>query len=853
MSRVFLVHDLSLDRRIVVKVLPPDLAAGLSTDRFNREIHLAARLQHPHIVPLLTASAKDGLLYYAMPFIEGESLRARLARQHELPVGDVVRTLRDIVDALSYAHANGVVHRDIKPDNVLMAGHHALVTDFGVSKALSNATGESDLTSAGIALGTPAYMSPEQAAADPMIDHRADIYSVGALGYELLTGRPPFAGMAPQQVLAAHLTRAPEHVSQHRATVPPALAALIMRCLEKRAADRWQSAEELLAQLEVLATPSGGMEPAGGLPWRARQGIDARLVPAGVAMLMLVGAGIWWATRPTPPYVVGSTTQITNSPGLELDAAVSPDGNLVAFAAGPAGRTRIYVRQIAGGTGRALTDSALGTARTPRWTADGQSVTLLVGQSLYTAPALGGTPQLLIDAGDYEFASPALAPDGKSIAYADQDGINVRPLAGGAARKVAETHYPNYLVWSPDGRRIAWVSDNAWFIYGLTNLGNLAPSSIWLVDAQGGEPIRVTDVDHLNTSPVWTPDGRALLFVSSLGGGRDIYEQRLARSGKPRGKPVRLTTGLNAHTISLSADGSRLAYSVLTTRSNLWWAPISATGTTPFSAARPVTDENQTVEGMGVSPDGNWLVYDSNRSGTQHIFKIRISGGEPIQLTRDSVDDFLPAWSPDGRQIAYHSWRAGNRDIYVVAADGREPRAVTGYPGHEMYPAWSPDGQELLFISDRNKRWELHAIRRGTNEGWSAPRQITTDFGYNGRWSPDGRTVAYVSLTDTTLHVANADGTGARLLFDGHALGLTTPQVAFGRRPDVVYFHAIDRDAQRAFYEIAIRGGTPRIVLRFPDPSKQPRRPEFDTDGRRLFFTVATDESDVWMMELKRK
>jgi len=857
MSRVFLVHDTALDRRIVVKVLPPDLAAGLSTDRFKREIHLAARLQHPHIVPVLSAAATDGLLHYSMPYITGESLRARLARQHELPVPDVARVLRDIVDALAYAHANGVVHRDIKPDNVLLAGHHALVTDFGVSKALSNATGESALTSAGIALGTPAYMAPEQATADPGVDHRADIYSVGALAYELLTGRPPFTGMTPQQVLAAHLSQTPDHISRHRPTVPLPLAKVVMRCLEKRPADRWQSAEELLSQLEVLATPSGGMVPTGRTVAARGRRVDAGLLAGGVGVLLVALAGTWWAMSPPPPsYTVGSTKQLTNAPGLELDAQVSPDGKLIAYVAGPIGHTRVFVRQIFGGTARPLVDAAVEAQRTPRWTLDGQSVTFLVGQSLYLAPALGGVPQRLIDAGGYEFASPALSPDATVIAYADQDAIYVRPIRGGPARKVAVSHYPNYLVWSPDGRRLAWVSENAWFIYGLGPLGNIAPSSVWVVDLNNRDlpPVRLTDVEHLNTSPMWMPDGRALFFVSSLGGGRDIFVQPLSRSGRPHGPVQRLTTGLNAHTISLSADGTRLVYSTLTTRSNLWSAPIFESSATPFSAARPVTDENQTVEGMGVSPDGAWLAYDSNRGGTQHIYKVPISGGEPIQLTRDSAEDFLPSWSPDGRQIAYHSWRNGNRDIYLVSADGREPRAATAYPGHEMNAIWSPDGRQLLFISDRNKRWELYAIKQtGETTTWSEPRQLTSNFGYNGRWSPDGKTIAYVSLNDTTVHAVSADGTGARLVFDSHPLGLTTPQVAFGRRADVLYVHAIDRDSRHVFYEVPARGGTPRLVLRFPDVGKQPRRTEFDTDGRRLFFTVATDESDVWLLELQRK
>jgi len=182
MSRVFVAEEMDLGRTVVIKVLPPDLAAGLNADRFRREIQMAARLQHPHIVPVLSAGAKDGLLYYTMPLIQGETLRARLSRAGELPVPEAARILREVADALEYAHSNGIVHRDIKPENVLLSGNHALVMDFGVAKALSEATGQTSLTSAGVALGTPTYMSPEQATADPMTDHRSDIYSLGVLG-----------------------------------------------------------------------------------------------------------------------------------------------------------------------------------------------------------------------------------------------------------------------------------------------------------------------------------------------------------------------------------------------------------------------------------------------------------------------------------------------------------------------------------------------------------------------------------------------------------------------------------------------------------------------------------------------
>jgi len=291
MSRVFLAHETALGRHVVVKVLPPETAAGVNLERFRREIQLAASLQHPHIVPLLSAGASNDLLYYTMPLVEGESLRARLARVGELPIQEAVRIVREVVDALGYAHSRGVVHRDIKPDNILISGNHALVTDFGVAKAVSDATGDASLTSMGVALGTPAYMSPEQAAADPNVDHRADLYSVGVLAYEMLCGRAPFAGMAPQQVLAAHVTQAPDPISARRDTVPPALGELVMRCLEKKAADRPQRAEDMLAHLESMTTPAG-MAPTGatGAVSAGTEGAIRRGHPARVAMLFGVAS-----------------------------------------------------------------------------------------------------------------------------------------------------------------------------------------------------------------------------------------------------------------------------------------------------------------------------------------------------------------------------------------------------------------------------------------------------------------------------------------------------------------------------------------------------------------------------------
>ncbi len=291
MGRVFVAEETTLERKVVVKVLPPEMGRSMSADRFRREIQLAAKLQHPHIVPLLAAGATpEGMLYYTMPYIEGDSLRRRLTRAGELPIPEALRILRQVVDALAYAHARGVVHRDIKPDNILIHGNHALVTDFGVSKALSTATGPTSLTSIGVALGTPAYMSPEQAAADPNTDHRADIYAIGILAYELLTGHPPFQGSSPQQVLAAHATVPAPRIIPLRASVPQPVEDLVMLCLEKHAADRPQTADEVLQRLESLSTPSYGSTPVPMQPTQPRKA--RRRFPIGKAVAVGAAAGV---------------------------------------------------------------------------------------------------------------------------------------------------------------------------------------------------------------------------------------------------------------------------------------------------------------------------------------------------------------------------------------------------------------------------------------------------------------------------------------------------------------------------------------------------------------------------------
>ncbi|MDF2772854.1 MAG: putative serine/threonine protein kinase [Geminicoccaceae bacterium] len=292
MSRVFVAHDTRLGRQVVVKVLSPDLAAGVNSERFHREILVAAQLQHPHIVPVLAAGETDGLPYFTMPYVAGESLRRRLEGGKPLPVVDAVAVLRDVARALAYAHEHGVVHRDIKPDNVLIAGGAAAVTDFGIAKALSSSRtfqGDESLTRVGNSLGTPAYMAPEQVAADPNADHRIDIYSFGAMAYELLSGVPPFHGRPPHAVLSAHLTEMPPPLESRAPDAPPALVTLVMKCLAKNPADRPQAAEEVVRALERIDLSGDWRAPATVVPDARRP----RMLVAAAAIVVAIAAGGW--------------------------------------------------------------------------------------------------------------------------------------------------------------------------------------------------------------------------------------------------------------------------------------------------------------------------------------------------------------------------------------------------------------------------------------------------------------------------------------------------------------------------------------------------------------------------------
>ena len=620
------------------------------------------------------------------------------------------------------------------------------------------------------------------------------------------------------------------------------------------------SIPELPAEIQVPQWPPKGHATA---PAPSRRVVRRAAVVALIAV-GLAAAAAAVLRKGTPPGIrLGRTSRVTAQPGLEVHPALSPDGKLVAYAAGPGGQMRIYVRQLAGGRTIAVTEGLTGDQHWPRWSPDGTRLSFEMGRAIYVVPALGGTPKVLVappPAGPLLNGEGALSdegpgylawsPDGRRIAYAVGRAIYVRAADGGPATRIAVLDQPHSFSWSPDGSRLAFVLGNAAFVYAPNAIGNIAPSSLWIVSAAGGRPERITDATSLNTSPVWMPDGRGLLFVSNRDGTRDLYRLQLDRAGRPSGAPARLTTGLGLHGIDLSRDGRVLVYSGFTEYANIWSLPIPDRAPLSAAAAEPLTAGHQSIEGLAISPDGRWLAFDSDRGGHQAIYRVPLTGGEPEPLSADSGDDFMPSWSPDAREIAYYGFRQGRRRLFVMPVDGGAPSPVAADSGNQRYPDWAPDGRHLVFHSDRTGRFELYVVERGQGGRWGAPRQLTRDGGQEARWSPDGGAIVYVR--NTGLWVISPAGGAPRLLLEtsdpavrpAPLLGLWAPD---GRS---IYYKALDAEGRASLWSIPAEGGQSKLLVRFDDPARPSSRAEFATDGKRFYFTIPERESDIWQMEV---
>jgi serine/threonine-protein kinase len=874
MATVYLAEDLKHHRKVAVKVLRPELAAVLGAERFLREIETTANLQHPHILPLFDSGTVDvtshesrvpheagpahdsrlsTLVYYVMPYVEGESLRDRLNREKQLPLDDALSIAREVADALSFAHSRGIVHRDIKPENILLANRHAVVADFGIAKAVSEA-GASRLTATGVSIGTPMYMSPEQAAGDPDLDGRSDLYSLACMLYEMLAGQPPFTGSTAANVVHQHLTAEARPISQLRPAVPAAIADVLARALAKNPADRFSPAAQFAA---ALTTSPGFATPVRSGPSRGVVMLGAAGIVVALAAVILV------SRRPgaSPAVTVGHTIQVTREPGLEVDPALSPDGATLAYASGPTDAMQIYVRQVSGGRPVALTSDTTDNFRWPRWSPDGSQIAYQSNDGIYVVPALGGSPRRVtrLDLAalrlSIAWGTPITgfdwSPDGSRIAWTlgyDRTDVTVSTLSSGDSLKLAAPSGAFSPVWSPDGRSIAVSAGNVSFVFGTAYFANSGSSGIWLVHLDGTEPTRITTDSSLNVAPQWSPDGHELYWISDRDGSRDVYSQRIGAKGAPEGTPHRVTTGTDAQGLSLSRRGDRMAYSRLSTWSGIWSIPVPSHGPVSIRGATRVTTGNEVTEDVDVSPDGRWLVFDSDRGGNPDLYVMPAAGGEARQITTDPAGDFSGDWSPDGRRIVFHSIRGGNRNIYTVDADGTNLHQWTSGPGQRLDPDWAPDGKTIVFemVGPEPGRHGLMILPLADSSRQEVVPSKTGDYTH---WSPDGRSIVYHSPDG--LGLRRVGGGAETLIVSNAEIGAEAFYAAWS--PDGAKLYYMARSPKGwSIRWVPAAGGASTVLVNFDDPTRQHTKYGFCTDGKLFYITIGSPESDIWVADLER-
>ena len=844
MATVYLALDVRHDRRVALKVLRPELAAVIGVERFLQEIKTTANLRHPHILSLYDSGEVAGTAFYVMPYVEGESLRDRLTRDRQLPIADAVRIATEVASALDYAHRHGVIHRDIKPENILLEEGSAALADFGIALAVNQAGGHR-LTETGLSLGTPQYMSPEQATGERQLDARSDIYSIGAVLYESLAGEPPHSGPTSQAIIGKLLTEKPTRLRTLRPSVPEPLESAVNTALAKAPADRYRSAADFGAAIQAAAA---------GTTQHPRR-LDLRRPIGATALLALFAAVGYWLVQRSGSTLpsIGRSQQFTADAGLEIQPALAPDGNLVAYAAGDATRMRIFIRPLRGGRTIPLSDDSASVETHPQWSPDGSQLLFLTRGGVSIGPALGGSSRPLIPpAGTRVVTTATWSPNAGQIAFVRSDSLLIVTVDGGNVEHVATGDDLHSCQWSPNRKWIACVSQNAIASRPGVQFGNLAPSAIVLFPVAGGEPTRIAEPNAVNQSPVFSGDGRRLLYVSNKDGPRDIYAIELRSSGQPQGEATRLTTGLGASSISMSANGQRLAYSVYTARANIWSLPVPASGTVRLEEATVLTTGNQVIESMRVSWDGRWLLYDSDLRGNADIYRIPLGGGTPEQLTSDAAEEFSPDLSPDGRAVVYHSWRSGTRDVEVKPLDGGPVERLTRTSGSESRPRWSPDGNSILFFDQVS--FNVFIMRRDQNGVWSEPVIAAGPSAQLAEWSPDGRRIAY-KVADAEglqgpIHVLSLQGGKLIELFRPSASAPPADNMQWSNDGKIILYKAHDEFGRTSFWAVSALGGRPRLLARMTDPSRQSSRLDFASDGKRLYFAIEDRQSDVFVAEL---
>lgn len=849
MGEVYAAEDLTLGRRVALKVLNRSLA-GLDRDRFAREARAIAALSHPGIVTVYSFEEADGVSFLTMELVEGQMLSERVTPRG-MPAAELLDIGIQIADAVSAAHDKGVIHRDLKPGNVLVTKDRRLkVLDFGLAKlrgpgsALSGEMLTQAVTGEGRIVGTVAYMSPEQAEGKT-VDERSDVFSLGVMLYELATGQRPFQGDTNVSVLSSLLKDTPRSAVELSPALPPPIARVLKTCLQKDPERRYQSAKELRNELRTIKEElaSGEIE-ARGLP-AARRPRRGLFVMAAI-LVLVVGAGVAYdrlmreaAPAPLPTL---RHTQVTVAPGVEGDPSLSPDGKWVAYASATAGNQDIYLQSVGGQTAINLTKDSPAADFDPAFSPDGERIAFRSDRGeggIFVMGRTGEAPRL-VTSGGY---SPAWSPDGAEIVYASGkapdpasrvgfSSLRVARADTGASRMLLESDGMN-PAWSPDGRFIAY--------WGVAQTASVRDRDLWVIPAAGGTPWQVTSDSAVDWCPQWSADGKYLYFASDRSGSMNLWRLPLdAGTARPAGAAEALTTpSPYVANLRLASAAPLVAYASRTMRRNVHRATFDP-ATLAVGPAEPVTAGTRLWFSVAPSPDGQHLALSSSQP-QEDLFISRADGSGLRQITTDAAFDRFPEWSPDGSRIAFYSTRSGKYEVWTTTLAGQLTQLTDSAEYAAIYPRWAPDGTRMSFTDVGKNAMVLFDPRKPWGEQTPdllpRPPRAEPSTLLNPHWSPDGKYIAGAAR-------------GMVLLYDVGARTYT--DVAKGA--SVIWL----RDGR-----LGVLGGEPALTVIDP-ASRKPtpatftgRPPEWSTftvrltrDGRLLYFVTIEVESDIWIADL---
>jgi serine/threonine-protein kinase len=736
MATVFLARDVKHQRRVALKVLDPELGAVLGAERFLSEIRVTANLQHPNLLPLFDSGEAEGLLYYVMPFVEGESLRQRLTREKQLPVDEALRIAGAVAGALDYAHAHGVIHRDLKPENILLQHGQPVVADFGIALAVSNAGG-ARVTQTGLSLGTPQYMSPEQATGDRVIDGRTDVYSLAAVTYEMLAGEPPHSGTSAQAIIAKLMTTEPQPVRTLRPSVPAHAAMAVERGLAKLPADRFASAKEFAA---ALTNPGFTTESAArAAPHRPRFASRVAMALAASSLVLLVAA-LWGWLRPIPrPPVLRYNLALDSaeamiSTGRFGRLALSPDGGTLVYVGGRRGGLMVRHRNELRATALPGADAAGAPAFSP----DGKHVAFIQGASALMIASLDGAPPVFVTDAGFGLSGVTWGDD--DVLYCDGRGLSAMVKVAAHARAQPEPFIPLDTAageidqFFPDAlphmRAVLFTSQ-------IRVRGKPPASAIVAVNPKSGA--RHVVVEGALRARFVAPD--RLLYATTDGtlmaAPFDVASQTIA------GAAVVVATGLSLETITLdfTTSASTLAY----------MAGLNSSGERqPVWVTRDGKPQavDSTWHGRfidpSLSPDGQRIALtDGYLSGAalSDVWIKQLDNGALSKLTVEGGSNRAPAWSADGKSVIYASFGDDGGWVREKRADGGAPPKRLVRTDGFASPTVSPDGQWVVYSTGNSLQSRIFAFHTGDSV---AKPLIAGDLAQRGPvLSPDGRWIAY--------------------------------------------------------------------------------------------------------------